>query len=439
MNKDDLKRKVIESIDSNRERIIEIGETIYANPELGYREHFATKFVKEEFEKMGIEVESPLAITGVRAQINKHKKGPKVVVMGELDSVVCHDHPDANPENGAIHACGHHVQTAAMMGVFIGLNEANVLDELDGKIDFIAVPAEEYIEIEYRSELRETGKIKYLGGKQELARLGYLDDVDLAMMIHSTDIEPGKNVIVGPIGNGFIGKKVQFIGKESHAGGAPEKGINALNAAMLAINNINAQRETFLDSDHIRVHPIITKGGDIVNVVPADVRMETYVRARTIKGMMEANEKVNRSLIAGAYAVGGKVKITEIPGYLPLLREDNLTALFKENAQMFIREDEIIDGFEFAGSTDFGDLTHVMPAIHPLIGGVEGFLHTREFAMEDPETAYILSAKIMAMTVIDLLFDGAKKANQIIDDFEPLMTMKEYLAYLEENSKVIEK
>lgn len=434
-----LKQKVCDAIDRRREKIIGIGEEIFANPELGYKEFKATELIARELGALGLEVEKSIAVTGVRARANQGKKGPTIAVLGELDSVICRDHEAADPETGAVHACGHHVQAAAMMGVAIGLIDSGVLGKLDGELVFMAVPAEEYVELAFRSQLKEEGKIAYFGGKQELIRKGYFDDVDMAMMMHSLNLPDGSHMIVGGTGNGFIGKNVQFIGKESHAGGAPEEGVNALNAAMLAMNNIHAQRETFPDHEHVRVHPIITKGGDLVNVVPADVRMETYVRARTIDGIKDANAKVNRALIAGAYAVGAEIRITEMPGYLPLLRTRAMDDLFRKNAMRFVDGEQIVDGADFTGSFDFGDVSHLMPSLHPFVGGVSGSLHTRDFKVADPEIAYILSAKTMAMTVVDLLFGGAAVAGEILKDFKPKMTKEAYLAFLEENSIMIEK
>lgn len=178
-----------------------------------------------------------------------------------------------------------------------------MLDQLDGRVSFIGVPAEEFIELEYREQLKKEGKICYFGGKQELIRRGELDDVDMAMMFHAQDTGDMK-AIIGPESNGFIGKKIHFIGKESHAGSAPYEGINALNAAMLAINNVHALRETFRESERARFHPIITKGGDIVNVVPADVTMEAYVRARTIQGLSDINSRINQAILAGRHGRG---------------------------------------------------------------------------------------------------------------------------------------
>lgn len=438
MNKSQLKKRVCDAIDENRDKIISIGEEIFSNPELGYKEIKTAELVSREMKEIGLEVEENIALTGVKGSLPGEKQGPVIAVLGELDAIICREHEAADKETGAVHACGHNVQIAAMMGTAIGLAVSKVLDELDGKVEFMAVPAEEYVELEYRSTLKEKGQIEYYGGKQELIKRGYFDDVDVAMMIHSLNLQGDNKVIVGGTGNGFIGKNVQFIGKESHAGSAPEMGVNALNAAMIAIGNIHAQRETFPDQERVRVHPIITKGGDIVNVVPADVRMETYVRARTIEGIRTSNDKVNRALIAGGYAVGAGVKISETPGYLPLLRTPGLDELFKENVKEFLDESQIVEGADFTGSFDFGDVSHLIPALHPFIGGITGNLHTRDFKIVDKDTAYILPAKAMAITVIDLLFDGASIAKSIKENFKPAMTKEEYLAYLEENSRTIE-
>jgi metal-dependent amidase/aminoacylase/carboxypeptidase family protein len=116
----------------------------------------------------------------------------------------------------------------------------------------------------------------------------------------------------------MVAKRIRFIGSAAHAGGAPHKGVNALNAAMSAISAIHAQRESFRDEDTIRVHPIITQGGVAVSSVPADVRMETFVRGRSVNAFQSASRKVDRALRAGAMAVGGSVSITTLPGYLPI-------------------------------------------------------------------------------------------------------------------------
>lgn len=437
MTKEELKEKVVKAIEENKDVIIGAGRKIYANPEFGYKEFETTKTVRKFFKnEFGIETEDKIAYTGCRARINEDKQGPKIAVLGELDGISCSEHCDANAI-GASHTCGHNVQIAGMLGAAVGLIKSGVYKELDGKIDFMATPAEEFIELAYRSQLKKDGEIKFFGGKQELIRRGAFDDVNMALMFHVLDTGD-KKVLTGPVSNGFIGKEVKFIGKEAHAGSAPYEGINALNAAMLAINNVHAQRETFKEADRVRFHPIITKGGDIVNVVPADVRMESYVRARTISGMIDANMKVNRALMAGAMAVGAGIEITELPGYLPILRHDNMEKVLRENLKYIgLTDNDIIEGGDFTGSFDFGDVSHLIPTLHPMFGGVKGALHTREYRIADEEYAYLAPAKAMALTIVDLLFDNAAKAKEILKDFKPAMTKEEYLAFMESNDKTI--
>ena len=436
MNLNEIKERVIKAIDENREVILQAGKAMYDNPEFGYKEFKGTEIVSNYFKnELGLEVEEGIAYTGCRARSNKDIEGPKVAILGELDAISCSDHADSN-ELGAVHACGHHIQIAGMLGAATGLVKSGILAELGGKVDFMATPAEEFVELGYRTKLREEGKIKYFGGKQEMIYNGSFDDVDMAVMFHALDLGD-KKVLTGPVSNGFIGKTVKFIGKEAHAGSAPHEGINALNAAMLGINNVHAQRETFKDSDRVRFHPIITKGGDIVNSVPADVRMEAYVRARTIEGMIDANKKVNRGLTAGAYAVGAEIEITELPGYLPILKHDSMEDVLEGNLEYLGLKDDMIKGGDFTGSFDFGDVSHIMPTLHPMFGGINGALHTREFKTVDNDVAILMPAKALALTVVDLLFAEGKKAKEILDNFKPVMTKEQYLEFMQSNDKVI--
>lgn len=431
MQKSEIKAKIIETIENNRSKIVGLIDQIYKNPELGYKEEKTTKIIAAAFSDLEIDFNEHQNLSGINALLKMDNPGPKVAVLGELDAITCAEHPDADPETKAVHACGHNIQLGVMYGVAAAFKKAGVASELAGSLNFITTPAEEFIELEYRDQLREAGKINYFGGKQELIKRGSFDDVDISIMMHALDLG-SKKALVAPKGNGFVGKNIRFIGKESHAGSAPEKGVNALNAAVLAMNNINAQRETFAEADRVRVHPIITKGGDIVNIVPADVRMESYVRARNIEAIKKANEKVDRSLKAGAMAVGADVKITDIPGYLPLLNNEGLDSILKSNLLELLDETEITVGGDFTGSFDFGDVSHLMPALHPFFGGVTGDLHTRNFKTEDKEAAYILPIKALAMTVVDLLYDNAAEAKKIIDDFQAPLTKKEYLNLMED-------
>ena len=433
MDRNEMKRKIWKAVDEQRSEIERIARTLYEHPELGYKENFGTEFVAKELEALGLEVETGIAVTGVRARSSKTSSGPRIAIMGELDSIIMPDHPAADKTTGAVHACGHHLQIGAMMGAAIGLVRSGILEQLDGVIEFLAVPAEEYVELGYRAGLKEKGEISFFGGKQEMIKRGHFDNLDAVMMIHSLDQQAqGTKLIVGPESNGFIGKNVRFIGVPSHAGAAPEKGVNALNAAMLGMMNIHALRETFPDKERVRVHPILTKGGDIVNNVPADVRMESYVRAASTDYIKKVNKDITRALTAGAMAVGAEVEIQDIPGYLPLLDTPALDEVFIRNALEFVADKEIQRSSVTAGSSDIGDVSHLLPALQPMVGGISGDLHSREFALTDPETALRLPAKVMAATAVDLLADGAAELKNVKSGFTPTMTKDEYLAFMDE-------
>ena len=170
----------------------------------------------------------------------------------------------------------------------------------------------------------------------------------------------------------------------------------------------------------------------MVNIVPADVRVETYVRGKTIDAVVNANEKVNRALKAGAYAVGAEVEINEIPGYLPLNQNRAMNKYFADNIGKFIDIENVIEGVDLTGSTDAGDLSAIMPVLHPTTGGFSGNAHSKDFKVVDPEFVYIIPAKVMAMTVVDLLFDGAKAAKEIKANFKPDFTKDSYLKFWDE-------
>lgn len=429
MDKQILKDKVLDIIDKKSEEIISIGEEIFKNPELGFKEQKTSSLVKEVFEGLSLPYEQDLAMTGIKAEARGRSHNLKVAIMGELDAVVCPLHPYSDKNTGAAHACGHNAQIASMLGAAMGLIYSGVMEKLDGDVSFIAVPAEEFVELEFRERLRREGKIKFFSGKQEFIRIGAFDDIDMAMLVHSHAGVKERKAFINGGATGFIGKTVKYKGKEAHAGGAPHEGVNALNAAILGLMAVHAQRETFKDEDQIRVHPIITKGGDLVNIIPADVRLETYVRGKTIEAVVNANNKVNRALKAGAYAIGAEVELNEIPGYLPLKQDEIMGKLFAKNISEFVDDKNIMFDIDTTGSTDVGDLSAIMPVIQPETGGFAGGAHSSEFKAVDKEMAYIIPAKVMAMTTIDLLFDGAKLGRKVKESFTPKFTKESYISF----------
>ncbi|MBE7030495.1 MAG: amidohydrolase [Ruminococcaceae bacterium] len=428
MSSEQIKQAIAQAIEENKDEIIRIGEQILRHPETGYREEKTSLLVRETFEALGLSYSYPHAVTGVKATLGNKANAPNVCIIGELDAVKCAAHPHAATD-GSAHACGHHAQIAAMLGAAIALTKSGVMEQLGGNITFFAVPAEEFIELEYRTKLREMGKISYFGGKQQLIAEGAFDDIDMAMMLHAQPNAPEGKVYAAGTNLGFLAKNITLRGKAAH-GSTPYEGTNALNAAALAILGIHANRETFLDEDKIRIHPIITKGGDVVNSVPDEVCIETYVRGATFAAIQKGNAAVERAVHGAADMIGAKVEIDDIPGYLPLHESEGLLKVFTDCTGEVIGKDNIIYGAPLTGSSDIGDLSMIMPTIQPSIGGFDGNLHASEFTVADPEKAYLLPAKLMALTAIALLENDAMLAKNVLNGFTPDMTKEEYMNYL---------
>lgn len=428
--KDELKAAVCAAIDRHGNEIIALGDEIMRHPETGFNEGRTAALVAERMLALGLEPAARLALTGVKGRLKGARPGPRLAIVGELDSLRTSDHPLADKHTGAAHSCGHNAQIAGMLGVAIGLQAVQAQDLLSGEVIFFAVPAEEFIDVEERLQRRARGEIEFLLGKPELVAKGHWDDIDMAMMIHAgSHDQMKKRSFIADSSNGALVKMIRFLGRASHAGGAPQLGINALSAAQIALNAIHCQRETFHDRDTIRIHPIITKGGDAVSVVPAEVTMETFVRGGSLAAIVDANMKVDRCLRAGAMAMGAEVEIETIPGYLPQRNDRALGQLFGDNVERLFGPGQFDIGGHRTGSTDMGDIAHMKPVIHPYVAAAHGKTHGADFRITEPEHAYLSPAKLLAMTAIDLLWDDAAPARQILGQFQPAMTKDEYLAF----------
>ncbi len=425
-----LKKKIFEAVDAASPAVRAYAEDIAAHPELGFSENRTSAKLAEALEAAGLTVQKGLAGTGLRVDVGKNC-GPKIALIGELDGIVCRNHPQADPVTGASHSCGHNLQTSIVLTAGTALAKSGIMDELDGSVALLGVPAEEFIEIDHRNALRAEGKIRYLCGKPEFVRLGVFDDISMAMMIHAGEWSSGPAFSVPDHGNGFRVFMIRYEGKQAHAAAAPHEGINALYAAVAGINAVNALRETFRDSDHVRVHFIITKGGDLVNCVPDDVRLEGYVRAADASVIDSVFARVERAFKSGADALGCKFHFSSIPGDMPLAVCKSLNELFVKEAAELVGRENVIDGTYFSASSDMGDICHLMPAIHPSAGGSVGALHSADFKMTDFNAAVLIPAKALLSTIIDLLADGAATAREILDGFKPIYTKEEYLAAMD--------
>ncbi len=424
-SKEELKARVCAEIDRRADEIVSISADILAHPETGFFEKRTSAVVQQKFGEMGLAYEAGLAINGVKARMSGRGKGPPVGILGELDAIITRDSPVADPETGAAHGCGHNAQIASMIGAGIGLQA--VMDQLDGDVVLFAVPAEECIQIEERLELRDAGELEFVIGKPELIRLGAFDDIDMVTITHTPHGLDDSHASVGDTHNGALVKRIRFKGVAAHAGSFAHKGVNALKAALLGIAAIDAQRERLAESDLVRISPVITKGGDGTSSVPSDVRIETMVRARTVEAMREASELVDRSMRAGALAIGASVEIETVSGYMPNNPDKRLIELQYDNCAQVVGREHMGVARHQTGSTDVGDLSVLMPVVHPRSGGTVGAPHSRDYYVRDHVLAAVNPAKSMAMLAIDLLYDGASEAKAVLRDMPPKLTKDEYL------------
>lgn len=437
---DHIQELIIKAIDEHKDEIIAIGRDIFANPELGYKEYRTSKKFSDFMNQFGIETEKNLAVTGAKGYLKEKKEDDiTIAVIGELDALPIADGPHSC--NGASHACGHNAQMAAMMGSAFALCLPEVKEALHGNVVFFAVPAEEFVENDFKKSLMDKGIIKYGGGKCELLRIGAFDDINIALGHHTgyqVDICAANNR-----SNGFVNKLVKFKGQSAHAAGSPHTGLDALNASHIAYTAVLAQQESYRDEDSVRVHGFITHGGEAVNIIADNISMEYSVRANNIPALENVNERVDRCFKAGALATGCGVEITTMPGYLPTIPSPDMSAV--KDAIALVSEGytvtETTADKVTGGSTDFGDVSQLMPVMQFNTGGYTDPLHDKCNHPENEELAYVTAAKIFALSTYNLLKDDAKKAKELLAQYKPSLTKEEYIAYMDahDTTEVVEK
>lgn len=421
----------LELAEQQRERIFRAADWLWKHPETGYKEWEAHAYLKKEYEALGYTVYEAGDIPGFYAELDTGRPGPTLLMMAEMDALTVASHPACNPETKAVHACGHCSQSAGLLGAAAALKAPGALDGLCGKIRFMEVPAEEAIEIEFRENLRKQGKIRYFGGKQEFISRGLMEGVDFVTLIHNA-VREGGTASATPGSNGFLIKTYTFRGKSAHAA-APAGGVNALYAATQALSAINAVRETFEEKDHIRVHPIITKGGSVVNAIPEEVTLESYVRGASLDAIRSADAKINRAVAGAALSLGANVSVCTRPGYLPQHNNKAACAVALAAAELALGEGkaEMKKGWG-NGCSDMGDMTALFPTAYLHIGGAKGKGHGADYDVSDIESLCVNAAKILTLFARMLLENDAAKAQEIMKGFQPLFADKEsYCAALD--------
>ncbi|TMD66401.1 MAG: M20 family metallopeptidase [Chloroflexi bacterium] len=371
-----LKDGISTRIDALRPELERIGRDIHANPEIGYEERQAVGWLTALLREHGFEVEVGVANTPTAfVATRRNGTGPSIAFLSEYDAL-----------RGLGHGCGHNLIATASVGAGIAL--ADALDRFPGRIQVIGTPAE------------EGG-----GGKIRLIRGGLFQEVDAAMMFH-----PDTRTQVLHWALAVTHMHFEFIGRAAHASGDPEKGINALDAFVLAYNGISMLRQHIKEG--ARLHGFLKEGGTAPNIVPERTSGEFLVRARDEAYMQELVQKVKNIFQAAALATGCSVKLTfdEDP-YSDLRNNSVLAALFEDNLRRLGIDPVEPVPWENAGSTDMGNVTHVVPGLHPTLAiapaDVPG--HSQAFLEASGSLrgyqAMVDAAKALAMTGADLLAD----------------------------------
>ena len=426
---DETGQRILRLIDVHKDQIIAFAEDIAAHPEPGYEEFCTAGKTAEVLKNLGYKVTEHLARTGVKGT-KSIKEGPSLTVIGELDAIGCHSHPNANPVTGVAHACGHHAQMAAMIGCAIAMADPDVRKCLAGTVNFLAVPAEEYIDADKRARLKKEG-IEFCCGKSEMIRTGVFDDTDIALTTHVHMVPVEEEFYLGnPACNGYSAERVTVRGKAAHGAIDPWNGVNALSITTSAIQMMGLMRETFREEDHVRLHNVIRKAGDVINSVPDEAIVETKVRAASLDKICEITDMVNRAYAGSAYAFGGKIEMEKLQGYMPIIPRAADNALIEAADDLGLNYRTVQKGDFNNACTDVGDLSHLVPVVNFTFKGFEGKLHGADFKITDPEKAYILPAKLLALTVYKLLKNGGQEAKKITKSYTPVFNKESYIQYV---------
>ncbi len=413
-------------IDNDKCNIYQLGQALFETPELGFKEFKTKEILIDHLAKHNITVDKEYYQTGFQVSIGSGY--PHIGLIAELDAIPTLDHPVSDPITKAAHSCGHSTQLTIMTSALIALKKANITTNFQGKITLFFTPAEEFTDINYRKQLINENKIKYLSGKENMLADHIFDDVDLLIHLHASGSSEHRFSINSTLA-GFIYKTFTFKGKASHAAVLPHEGINALNAFSLFSSALAMKREAFKEEDMVRIHGIVTHGGDTVNSIPERIVYEAYVRSINPHTLLTLSEEITSCAKHCASALKAECLVEDTVGYLPLIQDKNLNEIVYENLLQFTTQDKIKTNERSVAAGDVGDISVLKPIIQYGYTGFSGIIHGKDLKIANPEEIYLTQAKIITMIVFDLL-SKPEKVKKIKDEFVPKMTHDEYLAYL---------
>jgi amidohydrolase len=387
MDVEALKQAVCDRVDALAPRLIHASRAIHEHPELNYEEHFAHDLLTDLIAEQGIDPSRGAYGIPTAFDSSAGYEGFTVAVLCEYDALP-----------GLGHACGHNIIATAGLGA--GLAAAAVAEQAGGRVRIMGTPAE------------EGG-----GGKVKMARAGAFDGVDAAMMVHPADAD-----LIAMDCIAIQEVEVAFHGKAAHAAAAPWEGRNALDAAVLGYMNVAALRQHIRPNE--RIHGIFLKGGDKPNIVPAEALMDWYIRSGTIESLAPLQARVLACLEGAASACGCSID-TELVGerYADMIDNQPMVRAYVANAARLGRTvmDPASSGRRVVGSTDMGNVSYLVPSIHPMIkvapDGVP--IHSVAFAEwaggPEGDRAVVDGAKVMAMTVVDLWTSASLRSETLAE------------------------
>ena len=376
MDIEELKLKAKDKVESQRQRLVQLSLNIHDNPELGFKEEKASAWLTNYLEDNGFHVERGIAGLATAFRATYGQGSPRIALLAEYDAL---------PKIG--HGCGHNIIGVSAVGAAVA--SKSIIDQLGGCIVAMGTPGEEGY-----------------GGKIDMVRWGAFKEIDVAMIVH-----PDTRNISTQEALAACTLEVEFFGRPAHAAAQPHKGVNALEAMILAFTSINSLRQHIRGD--ARIHGIITDGGEAPNIVPAHSAGVFLVRALDDDYLAELKKKVLNCFTGASVASGARLEYgwRDRP-YAPMKNNTILTRLFKQNLESLGRQVEAFDPRSGLGSTDMGNVSQVVPSIHPTVAIAprEVLIHTPEFAAAAASDAghngLLDAAKAMAMTVADILQPG---------------------------------
>jgi amidohydrolase len=371
-----LKLEVEQSVESHKQQLVQLSLNIHDNPELGFKEEKAAAWLTSYLEDNEFHVERGIAGLPTAFRATYGQESPRIALLAEYDAL---------PKVG--HGCGHNIIGVSAVGA--GVASKHAVDQLGGSIVVMGTPGEEV-----------------LGGKIDMVKAGAFTEIDVAMIVHpDTRNMPTQEALAAST------LEVEFFGRPAHAAGQPHKGINALDAMVLAFTSINSLRQHIRGD--ARIHGIITDGGEAPNIVPAHSAATFLVRALDDDYLTELKDRVLNCFMGASMASGARLEYRwKNRTYAPMKNNMTLAGLFKQNLESLGRNVEEFDRRFGLGSTDMGNVSQVVPSIHPTIAIAphEVLLHSPEFATatisEAGHDGLLDAAKAMAMTVVDILQPG---------------------------------